>query len=65
MEIAESKIFSENDLPKRKKGYKKRYLRRKYIAYKSERVYALYYHSNNTLYYNTRFKGNTELIIFK
>ena len=36
----------------------------KYVYYKHTNVYALYYRSNNTLYYNKNFKGKCKLIIF-
>ena len=36
----------------------------KYVHYKHTYVYALYYRSNNTLYYNLLFSGKCKLIIF-
>nr|DAW24333.1 MAG TPA: hypothetical protein [Caudoviricetes sp.] len=37
----------------------------KYVYYKYKNIYALYYRSNNTLYYNRLFSGSCKLIIFK
>ena len=41
-------------------------MKKKHIRYGNSKIYALYYHSNNTLYYNLNFwKGHTPVIIFK
>lgn len=37
----------------------------KYVHYKYAYVYALYYSSNNTIYYNLCFYGKCKLIIFQ
>ena len=37
---------------------------RKYVYYKDTYVYALYYRSTNTLYYNRNFTGECKIIIF-
>lgn len=38
---------------------------KKYINYYDSRVYAIYYHRSNTIYYNLNFSGTTQLIIYK
>ena len=38
---------------------------KKFIRYSDCTVYALYYRSNNTIYYNKNFCGTYKLIIFK
>lgn len=40
-------------------------MERKHIHYEDCRVYALYYRSSNTLYYNRDFFGKTQIIILK
>ena len=37
----------------------------KYIYYKREDVYAIYYRSTQTIYYNIDFKAETQIIIIK
>lgn len=39
-------------------------VRRKNVYFQNEQVYAAYYRSNNTLYYNSNFYGSTHIIIF-
>ena len=38
---------------------------KKYIEYNNDRIYAIYYNSNNTIYYNVNFRGKTQMIIVK
>jgi len=38
---------------------------KKYIRYKKCSIYAIYYRSNNTVYYNLNFCGTVKMIIFK
>ncbi|WP_279221150.1 hypothetical protein [Clostridium sp. AM27-31LB] len=40
-------------------------MRRKYINYYQRTIYAIYYRSTKTIYYNLAFAGDTKLIIFK
>lgn len=40
-------------------------MRKKYIKYFDNRVYAMYYSKSNTVYFNLNFSGTTQLIIFK
>lgn len=37
----------------------------KYIKYGNDRIFAIYYKSNNTIYYNVNFRGGTQIIIVK
>lgn len=46
-------------------GKEKMIINRKYVRYKDKNVYALYYYSNNTVYYNLNFDCKTQTIIFK
>ncbi len=38
---------------------------RKYIFYDGSTIYAIYYKSTKTIYYNLNFKGTTHIIAFK
>lgn len=38
---------------------------KKYVRYKYKDVYAIYYYSNNTVYYNLNFDSETQRIVFK
>ena len=38
---------------------------RKYIFYDGSTIYAIYYKSTKTIYYNLNFKGTTCIIAFK
>lgn len=38
---------------------------RKYIYYCDKRVFALYYKTTKTIYYNINFAADTKLILFK
>lgn len=43
----------------------KKSINKKYVWYKDNKTYALYYHSNNTVYYNRNFENKTKMIVFK
>lgn len=43
----------------------KKSINKKYVRYKDNKTYALYYHSNNTVYYNRNFENKTKMIVFK
>ena len=38
---------------------------KKYIHFRDERIYAIYYRKSNTIYYNLDFYGKAEFIIVK
>ena len=40
-------------------------MRKKYIYYSSEKIYAIYYQSINTMYYNLNFDASNVAIIIK
>lgn len=48
-----------------KMAIKKKYINKKHIRYRDDKIYALYYYSNNTVYYNRNFKNKTKMIILK
>lgn len=43
----------------------KKSINKKYFRYRDDKVYALYYYSNNTVYYNRNFKNKIKMIILK
>lgn len=40
-------------------------MKKRYIRYYDYRVYAIFYHESNIVYYNLNFSGTIQLIIFK
>lgn len=40
-------------------------MNKKYVYYYDKRVFALYYRTTNTIYYNIDFAANTKLILLK
>ncbi len=40
-------------------------MRKKYIYYNDDRIYAIYFQRSDTIYYNLDFSGFTRLIIYK
>ena len=40
-------------------------MKKKYIYHRSNKIYAIYYSSNKTMYINLNFTGTTQLIIKK